>query len=416
MSEFTGERVIPGQVNDDLWAEHIARYAFAANYSHGRVLDLGCGAGYGTAELARRAELTIGLDVAEDAIAFARSNYGSPKFLQGSVTALPFAAQAFHLITAFEVIEHIEDWPALISEARRVLRPDGIFLVSTPNRLYYTESRGEEGTNPFHVHEFTFAEFNEALQRCFPHVVVLQQNRTETFVFSGARGIQELNTRIDAGDGNPDDAHFFVAVCGIESDPRPRSFIYVPSAANLLREREQHIKLLQDELRLTKNTLADLQADHHQLVQLHDRQTQELEEHNRWTLKVEADWRAALERIAQLQEELRVEQAAGRATADAYAQKVAELEEDNRAKTQWAIETEQRLSGELAAKCDELVEAVRLLDQAEATVTERTLWAQKLQTTVEQLEAQLSMIRESRWIRMGRMVGLGPRVPNQVRD
>ena len=57
MSEFTGERVIPGQVNDDLWAEHIARYAFAARLSDGaRVLDIGCGTGYGTAELAQRAQ------------------------------------------------------------------------------------------------------------------------------------------------------------------------------------------------------------------------------------------------------------------------------------------------------------------------------------------------------------------------
>ena len=51
MIDFTGERVIPGEVNSDLWAEHFARYAFAARFATGvRSLDVGCGAGYGTAE------------------------------------------------------------------------------------------------------------------------------------------------------------------------------------------------------------------------------------------------------------------------------------------------------------------------------------------------------------------------------
>ena len=73
MIEFTGERVIPGQVDPDLWAEHISRYAFASRFAHGaRVLDLGCGAGYGTAELARRARSAIGIDSAPEAIAHAK--------------------------------------------------------------------------------------------------------------------------------------------------------------------------------------------------------------------------------------------------------------------------------------------------------------------------------------------------------
>ena len=65
MSEFTGERVIPGQVDVDLLNEHLARYSFAARLARGkRVLDAGCGAGYGSAELARSAESVVGVDVA----------------------------------------------------------------------------------------------------------------------------------------------------------------------------------------------------------------------------------------------------------------------------------------------------------------------------------------------------------------
>ncbi|HWZ30421.1 MAG TPA: methyltransferase domain-containing protein [Bryobacteraceae bacterium] len=416
MTEFTGERVVPGAVNEDLWAEHIARYAFAARYvSGGRVLDLGCGTGYGTAELAPGSRDTIGIDISYDAVQYARLNYPLQNlhFLRGTVTALPIADASVDLITAFEVIEHLEDWPLLISEARRVLHPDGLFLVSTPNRLYYTDSRGTEGPNPFHVHEFTFAEFRDALSASFPSVAIFQQNRTGSFAFAPVEPIlTTVDARMDVASHAPDHAHFFVGLCGINIRPDPRSFVYLPRASNLLREREQHIALLQSELQLTKDSLAKSLEDHQTLMHLHAAQQEQLEEHNRWALQLEKDWRSGLERISQLQDELKAEQAAAGHVATAYAAKVVELEEENRVRTQWALDTETRLSGEIAAKSAELVEAVRLLDRAEETVAERTVWAQGLQQRLEQLEAQMRMIRESRWIKLGRTVGVGP----QVRD
>src|SRR6202023_2371945 len=89
VSEFTGERVIPGQVNDDLWAEHMARYAFAARLAtQARVLDIGCGTGYGTAELAQHAESATGIDISSDAILYARQHYPTATFLTASATAI----------------------------------------------------------------------------------------------------------------------------------------------------------------------------------------------------------------------------------------------------------------------------------------------------------------------------------------
>src|ERR1700731_1170167 len=90
--EFTGERVIPGQVNDDLWSEHVARYAFARRYADGkRVLDAGCGTGYGSAELAQSAAAVTGVDISADAIEYARASYPIPglQFLESSCTAVP---------------------------------------------------------------------------------------------------------------------------------------------------------------------------------------------------------------------------------------------------------------------------------------------------------------------------------------
>src|SRR5262249_21660776 len=143
-SEFTGERVVPGHVNDDLWAEHLSRYAFAARFAaHSRALDLGCGTGYGAHELARTARAVFGIDPAPEAIGYANRNFASVNstFFQASALALPFSSGVFDLVTAFEVIEHLTDWRRLLSEARRVLSPAGVFLVSTPNKLYYAETR-----------------------------------------------------------------------------------------------------------------------------------------------------------------------------------------------------------------------------------------------------------------------------------
>ena len=172
MPEFTGERLIPGQVEVDLFNEHMARYTFAARLACGkRVLDAGCGAGYGSAELAAAAEWVVGADNAAEAVQFAREHYPLPnlRFEQSSCTALPHADGSFDLVAAFEVIEHLANWRDLLLEARRLLAPGGQFVVSTPNRLYYTESRGAQGANPFHVHEFDFDEFRAELATLGPN-------------------------------------------------------------------------------------------------------------------------------------------------------------------------------------------------------------------------------------------------------
>lgn len=414
MIEFTGERVIPGEVNDDLWAEHTARYAFAARYARGpRALDLGCGTGYGVADLAAAVPTAIGIDSAAEAIGYARAHFyrSNTRFLQASADALPFADRSFSLITAFEVIEHLDNWPVLLREARRVSAPRGMFLVSTPNKLYYAESRAKEGPNPFHTHEFEFDEFRDALHEFFPYVSLFLQNRLESFAFSPVTAnAASSDARIDRSPAAPAEANFFVAACSLEPQSEPRPFVYVPRASNLLREREQHIHLLEDELRQTKQWLDTLIGEHKTLQDLHVEQTRHLEDQNLWARDIETKWRQGMERISQLQSELQAEQAQSSEVVAGYNRKVGELEAENRAKTDWALEIETRLSHELAAKCAELAETARLLDRAEATVNERTVWAQDLEKRVEDMQARLAQVRESRWIKLGRAAGLGPRV------
>lgn len=411
MTDFTGERVIPGGVETDLWNEHLARYVFASSYAVGKkALDLGCGTGYGAAELARSATSVVGVDLAPDATNYACSNYPLPnlQFVCSTALAAPFPSASFDFITAFELIEHLDDPDALLQEAHRLLAPGGIFLVSTPNRLYYRESRAQSGPNPYHRHEFDFREFSEALQRHFAAVQIFFQNRTESFAFYPHRSFWPATARIEGAAGSPDEAHFFIGVCSIAATLRERSFVYLPRAANLLREREQHIALLERELATTRQWLEQTQQEHQQLLELFHRQNAELEDHNRWAQQLEQLWKDAQDRAAQLQDELKLAQDTAADIVARYEVKVRELEAENRAKTQWAQDTETRLTEALRAKCEELAEAVRLLDRAEATVEERTLWAQRLQSELDTAQALLNLARASRWLRLGRLIHVGP--------
>jgi ubiquinone/menaquinone biosynthesis C-methylase UbiE len=385
--------VVPGQVNDDLWSEHVARYAFARRYAQGkRVLDAGCGTGYGSAELAQSAAAVTGVDISASAIEYASASYPIPglRFLESSCTAIPMPAQSFDLVVAFEVIEHLADYRAFLKECARVLTPEGLFIVSSPNKRYYAETRAATGPNPFHEHEFEAAEFAAELERVFSNVRLLLQNRVESFAFHPAVSFWPAEARIDGGGGSAEDAHFFVGICSAGPLPEPKSFVYVPKAANILRERELHVEALQQQL-------AQIKADREALLQIHRQQTRELEERNLWAQSLDADLQAAGARIVALQNEA-AELAAG------YQAEFARMEKEDQIKTEWA----RRASAELEAKCQELAECVDLLNAAEATVGERTVWAQTAEAQRSNLAAQLEMVRASRWVKMGRTVGLGP--------
>jgi SAM-dependent methyltransferase len=421
LAEFTGERVIPDQVDPDLMNEHLARYAFASRLARGkRVLDAGCGAGYGSGELAKTALSVVGIDQSADAVTFARENYRLPnlRFVQGSVTNLPHPDASFDLVVAFEVIEHLERWREFLTEVRRVLVPTGQFIVSTPNKLYYAETRERAGPNPFHHHEFEFAEFRDELSAVFPYISLFLENHVEGVVFQPVEAGDTAEVRCDAADATPAGSHFFVAVCAHRPQVGNPIFVFVPRTGNVLREREQHISLLEQELEIknqwlekAKQELAGLNQEHQQLLGMFRAQKDELEARNQWAQQLNQELEERSARVAQVQDELVAEQSAARAVVGEYEKKVLALDEDVRQRTAWAVETESRLSKEVADKSQELAQCVEILHQTEKALEERTAWAQGLEQQVKTLDDRMSMVRASRWIRLGRRFGLGPEFP-----
>lgn len=408
MTEFTGERVIPGQVDDDLWNEHFARYAFARRLAkRKRVLDAGCGSGYGSAELARSAAFVLAADISSEAVAHARGHFILPnlQFLQASCTQLPLADASLDLVTAFEVIEHLTDWRSFLAECGRLLAPGGQLVVSTPNKDYYEDSRGPEGANPYHEHEFGFEEFAQELRSVFPHVSLFLQNHAEAFVFRPAGVFSPAEARVEDTADTPEHAHFFLAVCALSPQTGAPTFLYLPKTANILREREQHIAKLRGEIDLKDRKIAELGDERLNLTQMFRAQKEQLEESNRWAGQLNQKLEDAASTINTLHQELE-DQSKG------YQAKISELEQDNRAKAEWAVETERRLTRELADKCAELAQCVEALHKVEGTLEERTEWARSLDRQVEDLKASLGLVRASRWVKLGSALGVGPRLRN----
>lgn len=174
---FTGERFTPECVRE-IWYEHMHRYAWAAGFGTGRrVLDAACGEGYGSALLAAAGADVLGIDIDPASVQHARTRYaGRPglRFEQADVTALDHLADAsFDLIVSFETLEHVHAQERMLAGFRRLLKADGLLLVSSPDKRNYSDLRGFH--NEFHVRELYRDELEAMLRAQFPALQVYAQ-------------------------------------------------------------------------------------------------------------------------------------------------------------------------------------------------------------------------------------------------
>lgn len=174
MMDFN-ERVIPGVSANFLFKEALARYKFAEKYLKKgmKVLDIGCGTGYGSAVLGQKSEV-IGLDNDRQAIEFAKKHFGKKaKFVIGNAENLKFPDSYFDLVCAFEVVEHLRNPRNFFKEAKRVLKNGGLFLISTPNGVC---------SSPYHLRGYNYTEFLSILKDYFGRVNIFGQYKSKKAV------------------------------------------------------------------------------------------------------------------------------------------------------------------------------------------------------------------------------------------
>ena len=172
---FTGER-LTSDYGGQTQIEHLHRYLIAREWCRGKdVLDVASGEGYGAALMAQVARSVTGVEIAPDAVAHATGAYAASnlRFVTGDARDLPLPAALFDVVVSFETIEHFAEQAVFLDEVRRVLRPGGLLIVSTPDRDNY--SPAETPANPYHVQELTGSEFRSLLLSRFAELELAVQ-------------------------------------------------------------------------------------------------------------------------------------------------------------------------------------------------------------------------------------------------
>jgi acetyltransferase-like isoleucine patch superfamily enzyme/2-polyprenyl-3-methyl-5-hydroxy-6-metoxy-1,4-benzoquinol methylase/glycosyltransferase involved in cell wall biosynthesis len=195
---------------NDVIEEHLQRYMLACSYVQGKdVLDAACGNGYGSNMLQQAgARVVIGVDISEESLISAKKTYGADNvdFGYGDVNELKFENESFDVVVSFETIEHIESGARWIKESARVLKEDGIFLVSTPNRTITNPGAYfvEQPLNPQHRYEYTVMEFIGELTKEYDVLEIYGQ------MFMNQNKGHELVSLGEVKDAQP---MYVVAVC-----------------------------------------------------------------------------------------------------------------------------------------------------------------------------------------------------------
>lgn len=173
--QWTGERMLTNYNMGKGAIEHLHRYSIITDFIKDKVvLDLASGEGYGTNLIATHAKYVTGVDISAEAVAHAKEKYRKPnlQFLEGSATNVPLENDAVDVIVSFETLEHHDQHEAMMVEFKRVLKPDGLLFISTPEKENYKKI---DPVNPFHIKELTLSEFSDLLNQHFSWFQLLHQ-------------------------------------------------------------------------------------------------------------------------------------------------------------------------------------------------------------------------------------------------
>jgi SAM-dependent methyltransferase len=288
MLDFTGERFLPTE-QGELRYEHMHRYAWCLAYCKDRdVLDVACGEGYGSALLASQARAVVGVDISKEAVEHARATYGhidSVSYICGSATRIPQGDASADVVVSFETIEHLAEQREMLAELKRVLRPDGLLIISSPNKAVYSDDRNY--TNEFHIKELYFDELDLLLKEQFAFRSYLGQRFATVSLLAPldtvADGYAPLTlrsgaaTNLTARFAKP---MYFVAVCANQ----PLAGQRFPVSAFV----EEGIDLYKDHEAIMK-WASGLDRDHKALQQRHLQLQSEFDARSAWALALNAE-------------------------------------------------------------------------------------------------------------------------------
>ena len=253
--EFTGERYVSNLNSAQISYEHWHRYLYATQFIKDKdVLDIACGEGYGANLIAQTAKTVVGVDISKEAIDFAKEQYPRTNlsFLQGSVETIPIdGVKIFDVVVSFETIEHVDVGvqESFLKEVKRLLKDDGVFVVSSPNKLFYSDIPNYK--NEFHLREFHEKDFVDFLRQYFEQVSVFGQK-----VFTGSDMWQLGSSKREGSfveyqitndgqrfvaNGQQKEALYLLAVCAdLKIEAVENSFL-VDNSTSILSERDAQI-------------------------------------------------------------------------------------------------------------------------------------------------------------------------------
>ena len=391
--KFTGERFVPSE-GGEIRQEHLHRYAWASHVVVGKdVLDIACGEGYGSAMLATKAGSVVGIDVSDEAVAHAARTYAADnlRFARGDAVAIPLPDDSVDVVVSFETIEHLQQQDEMLAQVRRVLREDGVLVISSPNRKVYSEQSGHH--NEFHIRELDFRELDGLLKRHFGHVayfghrlavgstIVPKDKQPGNVAYSA---LKDDGESVAAGVFSMADPVYFLAIAassGKHVPMMPASVLYSESEDLYLRHRSVAwwARSLDVDLTGANARIVELQQEHEGLAAWGKAQEAELAHSRDVTALAQAAHEAAVAWAKSLDVDL--------ATART---RILQLQQEHEDLAAWGHAQE----AELERSRDATV-------QAQASHTEAVVWAQSLDRELAAANARIVALQDEHEVLAG---------------
>ncbi|WP_036675157.1 glycosyltransferase [Paenibacillus tyrfis] len=248
--KFSGERFIPNATDRDMAVEHLQRYyALTELVKDKVVLDAASGEGYGSFILSDYAQSIIGVDISAEAIVHAQLTYAKSNvsFVQGSIEQLPVEDHSIDVVVSFETIEHVDEsiQHQFLKEVKRVLKPGGMLIMSTPDKYVYSERANYH--NSFHIREFYKEEFYSFLKEYFNNIDMYYQKHEVSSLIVNNRSDRAKRIHIEQND-HVTNGKYLIAVCSNESLADCDLNSFVPDHQDQHYQMIQRILSLQDEV------------------------------------------------------------------------------------------------------------------------------------------------------------------------